>query len=131
MTIIERARRTLALHPGVAHEATADRIVVPPAGADGFTVSLEILGDREFRVRYDGWHHRFSRAEDAYDCFEFGLSTSCRLCVTLRGDAPVAWQIEKKEYGLWVPGRRIARRVVPFWRARRVVYLQNLSLTHS
>ncbi len=130
-TVIDRARKALAAYPGIAHDSSSRRIVVPPANREGFTVSLEILGEREFRVQYDGWHHRFSRAEDAYDCFSFGLSDSCRLRVTKRGDTPVAWQIEKKEYGLWVPGRRIARRVVPFWRALQVVHLQNLVFTGS
>jgi hypothetical protein len=125
MHVVERARRRLSAHPAVAFEATSRRIVVPPAGPDGFTVSLEVAGDREFQVRYDGWHHRFSRAEDAFDCFEFGLSDSCRLRVTLRGGVETAWQIEKREYGLWVPGRRIARRWVPFWRRATVVWRQN------
>ncbi|HEX7087343.1 MAG TPA: hypothetical protein VF198_13335 [Vicinamibacterales bacterium] len=129
MHVIERARRRLSAFPEVRFDATSRRIVVPAAGPENFTVSLEVAGDREFHVRYDGWHHGFSRAEDAYDCFEFGLSDSCRLRVTLRGETETAWQIEKREYGMWVPGRRIARRWVPFWRRARTVWRQNRIFT--
>jgi hypothetical protein len=86
---------------------------------------LRVTGSRTFVVSYDGWSQTFHRAEDAYDCFEFGLSDSCRLRVTLRGETATAWQIEKREYGLWVPGRVIQRRLVPFWRRRRIQLRQN------
>lgn len=66
------------------------------------------------------------RAEDAYDCFEYGLSDSCRLKITFRGDAPVARQVEKRECGLWVPGHHVVkRRTLAFWRPARTVYRQN------
>ena len=62
----------------------------------------------------------------ALDCFEFGLSDSCRLKITLRGDEPVAWHVEKREYGMWVPGRHPLKRLdLAFWRPTRVVYRQN------
>ena len=84
------------------------------------------MSDRAFVVWYDQWHHDFDRAEDALDCFEFGLSDSCRLKITLRGDEPVVWQVEKREYGMWVPGRHPLKRLdLAFWRPTRVVYRQN------
>jgi hypothetical protein len=109
----------------VTFHATSDSLTVPPAASDGFAVTLRVLGPRRFVVSYDGWSETFRRAEDAGDCFEFGLSDSCRLRVTLRGQSAVAWQIEKYEYGLWVPGRVVRRRLAPFWRRRRIERRQN------
>lgn len=125
-SVIARARKALDAVGGVTYELDEDRLSVPAAGPDRFAVSLRALGDRRFVVQFgEGWVHAFDRAEDAQDCFEFGLSDRCRLRVTLRGDTPVAWQLEKREFGLWVPGRRLCRRWVPFWRPRRIVHLQN------
>lgn len=124
--VIARARKTLDAAGGVAYECDGDSITVPAPDAEGFTVALRAVSDRRFVVRYgEGWVHEFDRAEDALDCFEFGLSELCRLRVTLRGDAPVAWQLEKREFGLWMPGRRLRTWRVPFWRRARVVYRQN------
>jgi hypothetical protein len=123
--VIDRAVKRLRSLPGITFHATANSLVVPPVASDGFPVALRVLGPRSFLVSYDGWSETFRRAEDAYDCFEFGLSDSCRLRVTLRGETAVAWQIEKREYGLWVPGRVVRRRLVPFWRRRRIERRQN------
>ena len=85
-----------------------------------------MVHDREFVVWYDQWQHTFDRAEDALDCFEYGLSDSCRLKITFRGDQPVGWHVEKREYGMWVPGHHpLKRRSLAFWRPTRVVYRQN------
>ena len=124
-SIVERVADRLAAAgvPGVA--STAGAIEVRPTSGDGFLVRLEVRGPRDFLVAFDGWRHRFDRAEDAYDCFEYGLSDSCRLKVTRRGDRPVAWQVEKREYGMWAPGHVERRRLVPFWKPLRIEYRQN------
>lgn len=126
-TIIDRAVRNLTARQ-VAHRVEADgnAIHVVARDADGFDVRLRILGDRAFLVQCEGWSHDFDRAEDAYDCFEYVLSDSARLKITIRGEVPVAWQIEKREYGMWVPARHATRRrLVAFWRPARTTYRQN------
>ena len=125
-SVIDRAVRTLRAFEGVIFDATENTIVVPAATDEGFAVRLRMEHDRQFVVEYDAWQHAFDRAEDAYDCFEYGLSESCRLKITLRGDEPVIWHVEKREYGMWVPGRHPLKRLdLAFWRPARVVYLQN------
>ena len=125
-SVIARAKKALDAVGGVAYDTDEDRIAVAAAERDGFAVSLRALGDRRFVVQYgEGWVHAFDRAEDACECFEFGLSDSCRLRVTLRGETPVAWQVQKREFGLWVPGRRRRAWRVPFWRRARIVHRQN------
>ena len=125
-SVIDRAARTLRAIDGVVFDATDNTITVPPASDEGFLVRLRMVHDREFVVWYDQWQHAFDRAEDALDCFEYGLSDSCRLKITLRGDEPIIWHVEKREYGMWVPGHHpLKRRSLAFWRPTSVVYRQN------
>lgn len=123
--VIARAAARLAAAGVTGVASTAGAIEVQPASDDGFLVRLEIRGPRDFLVAFDGWRHRFDRFEDAYDCLEYGLSDSCRLKVTRRGDRPVAWQLEKREYGMWAPAHLERRRLVPFWKPLRIEYRQN------
>jgi hypothetical protein len=103
---------------------SARMIEVAPREPDGFVVRIRATR-RGSVVEFEGWHRRFDREEDALDCFEFGLSTACRLVVEYRGRRAVAWTVEAREYGCWRPHRRLARWLVPFWRRRRFVYRQN------
>jgi len=123
-TVIDRAVRTLTkLH--VPHAVDGDRIRVPPADATAFEVRLQIVDDRAFLVECEGWRHDFDRPEDAYDCFEYVLSDNSRLKVVYRGDWPEVWQIEKREFGMWVPAHPVTRRSWAFWKPRRIEYRQN------
>ena len=125
-SVIDRAVRTLRALDSVAFDAGDDAIAVPPASGDGFAVRLQMVHEREYMVSYDEWRQTFDRAEDAYDCFEYGLSDSCRLKIILRGNEPVSWHVEKREYGMWVPGLHpFRRRSLAFWRPTRTVYRQN------
>ena len=125
-TVIDRAAKMLRAIDGVVFDATENTIVVPAASDESFAVRLRVEHDRRFVVEYDAWQHTFDRAEDAYDCFEYGLSESCRLKITLRGGEPVVWHVEKREYGLWVPGHHpLKHRSFAFWRPTTVVYRQN------
>ena len=125
-SIIERATRTLDAVGGVDYTATASTITVRPSHPDGFVVTLVVKDARAFVVSYEQWVHAFDRAEDACDCFEFGLSDSCRLKVTYRGEDAVAWHVEKREYGMWAPATHSTTRLsLKFWKPRRVVYRQN------
>jgi hypothetical protein len=123
-SVIDRAVKALPAD-GLQFEATSHTLTVLPATDDGFPVVLVVHGDREFEVRGEGWSERFARAEDAYDCFLFLLSEQGRLKVTMRGETPVEWQVEKREYGLWVPAHPVRRHLVPLWRRATTVWKQN------
>jgi hypothetical protein len=123
-SIIDRAVKALTAL-GVAHTAEGDQIRVPPADDHGFEVRLHLRGERAFLVECEGWRHDFDRAEDAYDCFEYVLSDSARLKIVSRGARPELWQIEKREFGMWVPGHPVRRRSWAFWQPRRTEYRHN------
>lgn len=98
-SVIDRAVRTLRAHDGVVFDVSEHTITVPAASGDGFAVRLHVVHDREFVVSYDRWQHTFDRAEDAFDCFE---------------------------YGMWMSGHhRVKRFSLAFWRPMRTVYRQN------
>jgi hypothetical protein len=123
-SVIDRAAHTLATL-NVPHSLDGDEIVVPAASADGFDVRLQMLNDRSFVVMFERWRQDFDRPEDAYDCFEYGLSDCCRLKVVYRGAVPEAWQVQKREFGMWTPGHAVTRRSWAFWKPRRIEYRQN------
>src|SRR5258708_27201325 len=124
MSVIDRALKALP-SGGLRVERSDHRLTVPAVGEQGFTVVLAVHTGREYEVHGEGWVERFSRAEDAYDCFVLLLSEEARLKITLRGAMPVAWQLERREYGLWMPKRPVRRRLVPFWRPARTAWKHN------
>ena len=125
-SVIDNAVRALRAVDGVVFDATDDTITVPPTSDEGFLVRLRMMSDRAFVVWFDQWHHDFDRAEDALDCFEYGLSDSCRLKITLRDDKPIIWHVQKREFGMWAPGHHpLKHRSFAFWRPTTVVYRQN------
>ena len=127
-TLIARARRKLARWPELAFEATPATLRIPAPHPGGFEIQVQ-KARKGYVVRFEGWTRTFDRDDDALDCLELGLSDSCRLAVSCRGTAAVAWTLEVREFGMWVPHRRTARRVVPFWRRQRTEYKQNSIIT--
>jgi len=123
-TLIARARRSLTRWPELRYDATHARLRIPAPHAGGFAIELQ-SGRKRYTVRLDGWMRTFDRDDDALDCMELALSDACRLAVTCRGNTPVAWTLEVREYGMWVRHRRVQRRLVPFWRRERTEYRQN------
>ena len=123
-TLVARAKRRLTRWPEIRYEATPARLRIPAPQAGGFFIELQSLRNR-FLVRFDGWARTFDRDDDALDCMDLGLSDRCRLEVTCRGNTSVAWTLEVREYGMWVPHRRVKRRFVPFWRRERTEHRQN------
>jgi hypothetical protein len=128
-SVIDRAVRALQAQGVSGFEATAGEVSVPVLVDGGFPVRLEMRGDREYLVRCEGWSHAFDRAEDAYDCFTFALCDQCRLQTIWRGGTAVEWQLQRREYGMWSPGRPVRRRLAPFWRRPRTEHRQNRVFT--
>jgi len=89
--IISRLKR----YPEADAVVSDDSVTINPSNENGFPVCFQLNGD-EFQVGFDGWHEHFDDAEEALNCFVFGLSTACRLKVTLSGKRP---NPRKKESG--------------------------------
>jgi len=124
MDIIAEIKARLAKYPGTRFAETPTSMEVLPQDAAGFPVTLYIT-DAGFTVSFAGWHEDFASPEEALNCFAFGLSAACRLCVVYRGAMPTKWIVEFQRDGTWVADSETGLILIPFWLPRRIVYLQN------
>src|SRR5512144_2707090 len=123
-SILARARRKLSRYPGLRCRFGRLSLAIEAPSPDGFPIHLHVR-PRSFSVSLGGWRRRFDRDDDALECVEFGLSSSCRLMVEYRGSIACAWTVEARQYGVWQRHHRTARWLSPFWLKPRVVYRQN------
>jgi hypothetical protein len=124
MTAIGSIKTKLAEYPTTRYVETPTSIEVQPHKDSGFPVSLHVM-DGSFTVYFAGWHEHFNAEAEALNCFEFGLSADCRLCVVYRGSMPTKWIVEARKDGSWIRDSETGLIFVPFWRPRRRIYLQN------
>ena len=124
MDVIKEVKARLATYPGVEYKATVDSISVQPQDDDGFSVSLHVRRS-EFTVSFDGWHESFRSADEALNCFVFGLSDACRLEMELRGRTATKWALQSRQQGRLVTDSEVGLLLVPFWRRKRIVHRQN------
>ena len=124
MDPIAEIRARLMKYPNARAQEGPNSITVLPMDDRGFSVSLHAAGS-EFVVSFAGWHEHFSSAEEALNCFAFGLSEECRLKVRKRGDFAYRWTVESQQNGAWVEDSTTGFIFFPFWRRQEVAYLQN------
>jgi hypothetical protein len=124
MDAISEIRERLKKYPDVRAEERPGAIVIHPADTSGFTVGFYADGD-SYVVSFDGWHEEFASAEEALNCFAFGLSESCRLRVHRRGGKEYSWTVEHEENGSWKAESTTGLLFFPFWRRLEVVYRRN------
>lgn len=122
MNIIATIKERLSEYPNLRFEEDSDGISVAPEG--GFTVWAKDHGN-SYTVGFDGWHEGFEKAEDALNCFGWGLSNQCRLEVTSRGGKAHKWTAQYFENGNWINDSTTGLLVFPFWRKKTIGYKQN------
>lgn len=127
MDPIERILERLTKYPELDFEVTPSNVTIIPENKNGFEVSFQIDRDR-YQVNLGGWHDHFDDAEEALDCFSFGLSSKCRLKITSRGNFPCVWTVQSLENGEWVDDSSTGLLFFPFWKAKTVSYKQNKHL---
>ena len=121
---IEQIKERLRKYPHVQYEADASSISVLPTSNDGFTVDLDV-NQGQYSVSFNGWHEVFEKEDEALECFAFGLSDECRLKECRRGNFAYRWTVESKENGKWVADSETGLFFFPFWKPKKVCYLQN------
>ena len=130
MDVIADIKARLAKYPGARFEETATSIKVLPEDETGFPVTMYAT-PAGFTVHFHGWHEDFASAEEALNCFAFGLSARCRLRVVYRGAMPTKWIVEVQREGEWVAYSETGLIFIPLWLPRRIVYLQNRLVSAS
>lgn len=121
--IVEIKKRLTADQKSRAEE-TDSWFTVAPKNESGFPVSIQTNG-KAFIVFYDGWHAHLSDAQEAVDCFLFGLTPRCRLRATEYGSSPYKWTMEWSADGEWQDDSTIRLLFVPFWRKKSISYKCN------
>jgi len=128
MDPIEEIKTRLAKYSNVKYKIGSSSITVLPTSDNGFTVVFDVAHDR-YIVFFNGWHEDFKDADEALNSFAFGLSDECRLKEYRRGEFAYRWIVESKDNGQWVEDSETGLFLFPFWKVRKVVYLQNNLIT--
>jgi len=124
MTAIEKIIELLQEHPDLKYQVEGNTITVEAPSATGFCVWMsEEPG--EYVVGYEGWHGHYETEDDALAHFFLGLSDSCRLKVSRRGNINYWWTVECRTESGWAKVSTTGRLFFPFWRRKEVVYRQN------
>lgn len=124
MGVIEMIKTKLQNYPQAKYESNDHSVKVFPRNENGFTVSL-FLNEGDYTVSFNGWHENFQTAEEALNCFAFGLSSDCRLKEYVRGGFAYKWHLEHKVDSIWVKESETGLFFFPFWRKLEIRYLQN------
>jgi hypothetical protein len=103
MNAIDEIKRRIQKYPQAQFEIEGNRATFLPSDDNGFKVTL-VDNTPNYTVSFDSWHEEYDTAEDALDCFAFGLSEDCRLKISSRGNFAHAWSVEEQdEDGQWSP----------------------------
>ncbi len=130
MNPIEEIKTRLRKYPHIKYETSASSITVLPGSDKGFKVGFE-GGPGHYLVFFNGWHEEFTDADEALNCFVFGLSDECRLKEHRRGGFAYRWTVESKLKDEWVADSETGLLLFPFWKRAEVVYLQNNLISDS
>lgn len=124
MDPIAEIRERFERYPEADVEEAGEWIRYVPSLKTGFSVEFHLDVDR-YVVAYEGWHEHFQDAEEALDCFAFGLSDSCRLKTMLRGGSEHKWTVETLQDGAWVSHSETGLMFYRFWCAPQTTVRQN------
>lgn len=124
MSAINDIKKRLERYPDVHYELGENIITIPASSPNGFSVSM-FEGDSMWVVSFEGWHEHFGDAQQALNCFAFGLSADCRLKVALRGTFAYRWTVQSRSEDRWVDDAETVLMLFPFWRKKRIEYRQN------
>ncbi len=125
MDLIKNIVGKLNKYPDLTPIIDSNAVSVAPSQPNGFSVSLEICGNDEFIVYYDGWHDHFSDSNEAADCFVYGLIGECRLKVSMRGAQTYRWDLQTKQKDRWVTDSTTGLLLFAFWQKKSIQYLSN------
>ena len=122
--IITEIKERISKYDGVEVEFGEKYASVKPTHPNSFNVRIDVT-DQHFIISYNGWHEEFENYEEALENFAFGLSDQCRIKVTMRGDFEYKWEVQSAEKDLWMFESETGLLMFPFWRKKKIKFLQN------
>ena len=129
MDAIAALTEKLAKHPELAWTGGDRWLTIDPPPSGGFAVELRHEGD-EWTVYLGsgGWHQHFDDAEDALDLIAWCYSGQARVREIWRDRSPQKAFLEAREDDGWRAISETGLILVPFWRKRREVVMENPNL---
>jgi hypothetical protein len=121
---IELAVDCLEAFPDVPVHREGHTLWVPARDDTGFTVAI-VERSQRITVYHSRWHQVFGDGREAFKCFLFGLTAAERLKVVTRGNCDCRWDVETNVAGAWASIGSVVWLLFPYWRKRRIRYLQN------
>ncbi|MFZ5704849.1 MAG: hypothetical protein ACOY5R_06240 [Pseudomonadota bacterium] len=119
----------LRAHPELSFSETPDVVRIEAPGPHGFAVELHSLGARsKVFLGNAGFHESFGSGSEALNFIAWCYSGTARLREIWRGGSAQAAVLEALEAGEWRPVAETRFFLVPFWRLRREIILENPSL---
>jgi len=115
----------LRKHPQVHFEHGEHFIRIQPSAPEGFEVAIEEVWENHYSVSYNRWQQDFYTAEEAANCFLFGLSNRCRLKVQSKDGVPFRWTVEFSDGSDWQERSTKSGWSYRFLSPATTVYLQN------
>ena len=124
LMVISRIKEKLEKCPPVTYTATEGFLEIPAQSPAGFRVWIQERSGG-CTVGFEGWHEEFTDADEALNCFAFGLSTACRLRVFRCRGADYKWQVLIHMDGQWVADTETGLLFPTFWLPKKQRDLQN------
>ncbi len=128
MEILHEIEQRLGNYPELKYEIKENSITVFPASDSGFEVTFYAWDPNSYEpyeVHFDGWHEHFVDKDEALNCFVVGLTSECRVKELSRGQKIYKWTLEYVEDGSWKTDSTTSLVFFPFWKKKKVRYLQN------
>ena len=129
MALIEKLQR----HSELAYIEAPGGVRIEPPSSSGFAVELRSDDDNEWTVFLGnaGFHEVFNSAEEVLNFIAWCYSGTARVREVWRGSSPQKAFLEAHEEGEWRVVSEVGFFVVPFWRERREIVLENPNLLKS
>jgi hypothetical protein len=121
--------KKLEQHPELAYSHGPDRFRIEPPSSSGFAVELcSDNGQWTVFLGNAGFHEAFTSSEEVSNFIAWCYSGAARVREVWRGRAPQKAILEAYENGQWRQVSETRFILVPFWRERREVVLENPNL---
>jgi hypothetical protein len=131
MNLISQIKEKLKDKPEIKYDENPGELTILPADESGFHITV-YLEKNEIMVCFEGWHQHYAKTdtEEAFNCVGFGLSDHCRLIVHSKGKTDYKWTAQMKDpgNGKWKFAGTTCLLWYPFWKRKRVRYLQNQTI---
>ena len=125
-SIIARIGEILQSQSEIQHyEIEEDCVVVYPRDETGFSVSIKVIDDPAYLISYGYWCNEFETADIALRYFWAGLSGSCRMLVTRKGQRDTKWVVECLSDNEWEVHGKVSLPKFAFWQKKETRYLSN------